>query len=433
MGGFAALTNRFLLDTNVLLHDPLSLEAFPNDEVIIPISVLDELDRAKSRPDELGRNARCVARRLDQLRARGSLNTGVRLASGTLVRVELNHCAEIPAHLSDSSVDNRILRTAAGLKADGGIIVVTKDINLRVKCDACGIPAQDYEKDKLAKTPDALFSGYMTLSVPSSTIDEMYEGGEVSIGAEGFPNQFVRLQAEDAENHSGLGRIMPDGRVRAAHPPRELWDIKPRNIEQKFAMSLLVDPSVELVTLVGKAGSGKTLLAAAAALHHVLDDGSRFQRALLSRPVQPMGRDIGFLPGTVEEKLAPWMSAINDNLELLLASDLRMIDQLKERGVLQVEPLTYIRGRSIPNSFIILDEAQNLTMQEIKTVLTRVGQGSKIVLTGDVEQIDNPYVDFASNGLTHAVERLKKFEFTGHVTLHKCERSRLAGAAAEAL
>ena len=427
------MTNRFLIDTNVLLHDPLSLEAFPNDEVIIPISVLDELDKAKTRPDELGRNARYVARRLDQLRERGSLNQGVKLASGTLVRVELNHCAEIPAHLSESSVDNRILRTAAGLQKDGGIIVVTKDINLRVKCDACGIPAQDYDQDKIAKTPDAVFSGCITLSVPSSTINEMYDEGVVSLNVGGFPNQFVRFQSEENESHSGLGRVTPNGRVKAIHPPHELWGIKPRSAQQKFAMNLLMDPTIELVTLVGRAGSGKTLLAAAAALHHVLNKESPFQRALLSRPVQPMGRDIGFLPGTVEEKLAPWMSAINDNLELLLASDLRMIDQLKESGTLQVEPLTYIRGRSIPNSFIILDEAQNLTIQEIKTVLTRVGEGSKIVLTGDVEQIDNPYVDFASNGLTHAVERLKKFEFTGHVTLHKCERSRLAGAAAEAL
>jgi PhoH-like ATPase len=427
------LAKRFLLDTNVLLHDPLSLEAFPNDEVIIPISVLDELDRAKARPDELGRNARCVARMLDRLRELGSLNSGVRLASGSIVRVELNHRAEIPAHLSDTSVDNRILRTAAGLKEDGGVIVVTKDINLRVKCDACAILAQDYEKDRLAKTPDTLYSGFMTLVVPSASIDEMYDQDSISAPACGFPNQFVHLQSDASESHSGLGRFTADGRIRAAHPLRELWGIRPRNTEQKLAMSLLMDPSVELVTLVGRAGSGKTLLAAAAALQHVLGKESPFQRALLSRPIQPMGRDLGFLPGTVEEKLAPWMSALNDNLELLMKSDLRMIEQLKEQGILQVEPLTYIRGRSIPNSFIILDEVQNMSPQEVKTVITRIGEGSKIVLTGDVEQIDNPYVDFASNGLTHAVERLKEFGFTGHITLHKCERSRLADAAAQAL
>jgi len=199
-----------------------------------------------------------------------------------------------------------------------------------------------------------------------------------------------------------------------------------------MAMDLLTDPSISLVTLVGRAGSGKTLLAAAAALHYVLND-SPFQRALLSRPIQPMGRDIGFLPGTVEEKLAPWMAALNDNLELLLSSDIKMLDEYKSRGVIQVEPLTYIRGRSIPNSFIILDEAQNLTAQEIKTVITRVGEGSKIVLTGDVEQIDNPYIDFASNGLAHAVERLKNHGSTGHVTLRKGERSELATLASELL
>lgn len=426
------MTNRFLLDTNVLLHDPLSPEAFPDAEVIIPISVLDELDHAKTRPDEIGRNARHVTRLLDKLRERGSLSHGVRLESGALIRVELNHRSDIPAPLSAESVDNRILRTAAGLQKDGGIVVVTKDINLRVKCDACGIPVQDYERDKLAKTPEALYSGRFDMDVPSATIDAMYAGETPVCETDGVPNQFVLLKSVDRENHRGIGRLTPDGRLRAVHPPRDLWGIEPRNTEQKLAMALLTDPEIKLVTLVGRAGSGKTLLAAAAALHHVLET-QRFHRALLSRPVQPMGRDIGFLPGTVEEKLAPWMSAINDNLELLLAKDIRMLDQLKDRGQLQVEPLTYIRGRSIPNSFIILDEAQNLTMQEIKTVLTRVGEGSKIVLTGDVEQIDNPYVDFASNGLTHAVERLKKFEFTGHVTLHKCERSRLAEAAAEAL
>lgn len=426
------MTKKFLLDTNVLLHDPLCLEAFPNDEVIIPISVLDELDKAKTRPDELGRNARHVIRMLDRLRECGSLNQGVRLDSGTLIRVELNHRAEIPIPLSDSTVDNRILRTAAGLQQDGGIVVVTKDINLRVKCDACGIPVEDYEKDKLAKTPDALYSGRTDLIVPSEIIDTMYAQGAVAHDIGGVPNQFIFLKSEDRENHSGIGRIMPDGRIRAVHPPHDLWGIEPRNIEQKIAMDLLLDPAVKLVTLVGRAGSGKTLLAAAAALHHIMET-RRCHRALLSRPVQPMGRDIGFLPGTVEEKLAPWMSAINDNLELLLSKDIRMLDQLKEKGALQVEPLTYIRGRSIPNSFIIVDECQNLTTQEVKTILTRVGEGSKIVLTGDVEQIDNPYVDFASNGLTHAVERLKRFEFTGHITLHKCERSRLAEAAAEAL
>ena len=429
------MTKRFLLDTNVLLHDSNCLEVFADNEVIIPIPVLDELDQAKIRPDEKGRSARSIIRRLDELRALGSLNTGVRLPSGSLIRVELNHRAVLPPALSDS-VDNRLIRTAIGLKQEDPsrpVIVVTKDINLRVKCDALGIVAQDYEKDKLAKTPDALYAGFETLAVPSATIDELYSQRVIDIELpEKNPNEFVLLQSMEREGHSGLGRITKEGRLRAINPPNGAWGISPRNLEQKMALSLLLDPSVKLVTLVGRAGSGKTLLAAAAALHQTVET-KVFQRALMSRPVQPMGRDIGFLPGTVEEKLAPWMAALNDSLELLFARDIDMLETYKRQGIIQVEPLTYIRGRSIPNSFMIVDEAQNLTLHEIKTIITRIGEGSKIVLTGDVEQIDNPFVDFASNGLTNAIERLKGYEITGHVTLHKCERSELAELAAEAL
>lgn len=429
------MTKRFLLDTNVLLHDANCLEVFADNEVIIPISVLDELDQAKIRPDEKGRNARSVIRRLDDLRSQGSLNGGVRLPSGSTIRVELNHRAPLPAPLADS-IDNRLIRTAMGLRDDGSglpVILVTKDINLRVKCDALGLTAQDYERDKLAKTPSALYAGFRTIPVPSATIDELYSRRTVGIGLpDAHMNEFVLLQSVEREKHSGIGRVVGRDSLALVTPPMEAWGIKPRNLEQKLALSLLMDPEVKLVTLVGRAGSGKTLLAAAAALHQTVERNT-FQRALLSRPVQPMGRDIGFLPGTVEEKLAPWMAALNDSLELLFAKDIGMLDTYKRQGVIQVEPLTYIRGRSIPNSFMIVDEAQNLTLHEIKTIVTRIGEGSKIVLTGDVEQIDNPFVDFASNGLTNAIERLKDKPITGHVTLHKCERSELAELAAEAL
>jgi PhoH-like ATPase len=311
--------------------------------------------------------------------------------------------------------------------------VVTKDINLRVKCDALGIMAQDYEKDKLAKTPDALYAGFETVNVMSSVIDELYSQKIIDIDvSEKYPNKFILLQSLEREGHSGLGRLTKEGRLRVVNPPNGAWGIIPRNLEQKMALSLLMDPNVKLVTLVGRAGSGKTLLAAAAALHQTVEV-QMFQRALLSRPVQPMGRDIGFLPGTVEEKLAPWMAALNDSLELLFGRETDTLETYKRQGIIQVEPLTYIRGRSIPNSFMIVDEAQNLTLHEIKTIITRIGEGSKIVLTGDVEQIDNPFVDFASNGLTNAIERLKDYGITGHVTLHKCERSELAELAAEAL
>lgn len=432
----ADFLKRFILDTNVLLHDPQALNAFGNNEVVIPISVLDELDRIKAFPDEKGRNARAVIRRLDELRKSGSLNSGVEMPGGSVLRVELNHKTTLPYGLSDS-VDNRILSTAMGLSKDEceKQVVVTKDINLRVKCDAMGLCAEDYDRGKLSTTPSTLYSGVGELMMLSKTVDRLYSEGflnEEETEAEGFPNQFFIVRASDRGGQTALARFMPDGRLRLVRPKASVWGVSPRNAEQRMAVELLMDPSVSLVTLIGRAGSGKTLLAAAAALQHVMDPDANFQRALLSRPIEPMGRDIGFLPGGIEEKLSPWMAALNDNLELLVA-DPHMLDSYKENGIIQVEPLTYIRGRSIPNSFFILDECQNLTPQEVKTVVTRIGEGSKIVLTGDIEQIDNPYIDFASNGLTHAIEMLKKYAMTGHVTLRKGERSELATLAAEVL
>jgi len=424
---------RFLLDTNVLLHDPNCLEVFTDNEVIIPISVLDELDHLKMLPDDNGRSARAVIRKLDGLRAAGSLNKGVSLPSGGSIRVELNH-QDVPPNLLNS-VDNRILRTAIGLRADSEIplILVTKDINLRVKCDAFGIVAQDYEKDKVTKTPSSLYTGFEEILVPSAIIDNLYSKKIIDIDLdEKYPNKFVLLKSVDRENHSGLGRFLSSGQLKIATPPSAVWGITPRNLEQKMALSLLMDSSVKLVTLVGRAGSGKTLLAAAAALHQTVETGN-CQRALLSRPIQPLGRDIGFLPGSALEKLTPWMAALNDSLELLFARDMEMLETYRQKGIIQVEPLTYIRGRSIPNSFMIVDESQNLGLHEIKTIITRMGEGSKIVLTGDVEQVDNPFVDFASNGLAIIVERLKGYGITGHITLNKCERSELAELAATVL
>jgi PhoH-like ATPase len=429
------LTKRFLLDTNVFLHDANCLEVFADNEVIIPISVLDELDQAKLRPDEKGRNARSVIRRLDELRSQGSLNGGVRLPSGSIIRVELNHRAALPPTLTDS-VDNRLIRTALGLQDDGSgmpVILVTKDINLRVKCDALGLTAQDYERDKLAKTPESLYTGFRTLDVSSSIIDDLYAKKVVDIELfDVHINEFVLLQSVDREKHSGIGRIVGQNRLALAATPKDAWGIMPRNLEQKAALTLLMDPEVRLVTLVGRAGSGKTLLAVAAALHQTIEK-RMFQRILLCRPIQPLGRDIGFLPGTVEEKLAPWMAALNDSLEFLFAKDMEMLETYKRQGIIQVEPLTYIRGRSIPNSLMVLDESQNLSPHEIKTIITRLGEGSKIVLTGDIDQVDCADLDFASNGLTYVVEKMKFSHLTGHITLQRGERSELATLASECL
>ena len=424
----------FLLDTNVLLHDPACLKVFGNNEVVIPLSVLDELDNIKIRLDELGRNARAVVRILDDLRKTGSLNKGV-FYDKSLVRVELNHRNHMPNGLDSIKIDNRLISTAIGLKEEGkDVIVVSKDINLRVKCDAVGIATDDYIKDKLAEQPDSIYSGAKNLTVSSTIIDELYSKKSIIMeGLEAHLNEFFILKSDINPSHSAVARFMGNGMLNVCKDNHCPWGISPRNVEQKMALDLLLDPKIKLVTLIGKAGSGKTLLATATAMQLVINEKKNFQRILISRPIQPMGRDIGFLPGTIEEKLQPWMQPIYDNLEFLLGGDHRMIDMYKEEGLIQVEPLTYIRGRSIPKSFIILDEAQNLTAQEIKTIITRLGEDSKIVITGDVEQIDNPYIDFADNGLTHVVERFKEYGISGHITLRKGERSKLATLASEIL
>jgi PhoH-like ATPase len=444
--GGCYILKTFVIDTNVLVHDPACLKVFGNNEVVIPLPVLDELDNMKTRPDECGRNARQVVRLLDELRQHGSLSDGVKCDKST-IKVELNHRSHVPEGLSSEKTDNRIISAAIGLQTDGKeVIVVSKDINLRVKCDAVGLKAKDYEKDKLAVQPEAIYGGSETIVVPSAVIDDLFLTKSVRLDVQAYRNQFFILKSDTKGSQSAIVRHTGNGIMMPLRDSRA-WGVIPRNAEQKMALDLLLDPDIKLVTLIGKAGSGKTLMAAAAGLHGVLGShgvlgnpsaltkGSRgaYQRILISRPIQPMGRDLGYLPGDIDEKLNPWMQPIYDNLELLLGSDHHMLNMYKDEGIIQVEPLTYIRGRSIPNSFIILDEAQNLTAQEIKTVITRLGEGSKIVITGDIEQIDNPYVDFADNGLTHVVERFKDHDIAGHITLKKGERSRLATLASEIL
>jgi PhoH-like ATPase len=423
----------FVTDTNVLLHDPACLNAFMNHELVIPLPVLDELDAAKARPDSVGRNARAVVRKLDELRKLGSLSEGVQY-NDTIVRVELNHCDHAPKGLEIEKKDNRIISVALGLKKeDKQVVVISKDINLRVKCDVLGIDAEDYETDKMAEEPTLVYGGTKEVIVSSAVIDQLYDEECKGLpGFTGYPNQFLLLKSNEKENHVGLGRLV-DGLLKPVKPPKHMSGIIPRNLEQRMAVDLLLDPKIKLVTLVGKAGCGKTLLAAAAALQSVLADCRTYHRMLIARPIQPMGKDLGYLPGDIEEKLDPWMQPLYDNLELIMGGDRHMLNMYKEQGIIQVEPLTYIRGRSIPKSFIILDEAQNLSPNEIKTIITRVGDNTKIVVTGDIEQIDNPYVDFADNGLTHVVERFKDHSIAGHITLRKGERSILAALAAKIL
>ena len=425
----------FLLDTNVLLHDPNCLKVFEDNEIIIPLAVLDELDNHKTRLGETARNAREVIRILDSLRAQGSLSKGVKYGN-TTVRVELNHSGFTPEGLDKSMPDNRIISVALGFVKEGKtVIVVSKDINLRVKCDALGIKCEDYTTDKLMQQPDKIFSGVDTIMVDSEVINGLYANGEVELENSYFPNQFVILKSITNPSHSAVVRCVSGKKCKVFNSfKKDVYGIRPRNTEQEMALSLLLDPNIKLVTLIGKAGSGKTLLSLAAAMNLVVNDArSNFSRILVSRPIQPMGKEIGHLPGSLSEKLDPWMQPIYDNLELLVNGEKYIIDDFKEEGVIQVEALTYIRGRSIPNSFFIVDEVQNTNLTEIKTIITRMGEGSKIILTGDVEQIDNPYVDFADNGLTHIVERFKEHDIAGHITLRQGERSALASLAADIL
>jgi PhoH-like ATPase len=434
----------FVLDTNVLLYDPQAIFKFQDNCLIIPMTVIEEIDRFKKDMNETGRNARQFSRIVDGLREKGSLSAGVTLDNGGCLRVEMyeeSAMKGLPHELREERGDNRILAVAIKLKNAGtSVIFVTKDTNLRIKADTLGLVAQDYESDKV-EIQD-LYTGFVEVASDAATIDRFYGQGW-SEPLEGLlPNQYVVLRDAANPTHNAicrhdvkLGRLTQLVKI----PAREgIWGITPRNKEQSFALDALLDDSIKLVTLVGKAGTGKTLLAIAAGLQKTAEENV-YNRLLVSRPVFPMGKDIGFLPGDIEEKLAPWMQPIFDNVELLLAGHegekrhSKGYRELMNMGILEIEALTYIRGRSIPNQYLIVDEAQNLTPHEIKTIITRAGEGTKVVLTGDPFQIDNPYVDASSNGLTYVVERFKEQQISGHIFMTKGERSELAELAANLL
>jgi PhoH-like ATPase len=434
----------FVLDTNVLLHDPQAIFAFQDNDVVIPIVVIEELDKFKKGVDEIGRNARMVSRILDEHRLKGKLSQGVQLKGGGCLRVELNHQSpqHLPNELIATKADNRILATALNLKHDDlPVILVTKDTNLRIKADALGLHAEDYESDTV--TIDELYAGERELDVEPGTIDEFYTKGEMPAPEpRPYPNEFLLLKNSANPSQTALARYsrQRNALVPIAGVKHGVWGINARNKQQQFALELLLNDDIRLVTLVGKAGTGKTLLALAAGLEKTIE-ARAFQRLVVSRPVFPLGRDIGFLPGDIEEKLKPWMQPIRDNLDFLMGASIvagrakgkKDLQSLFDLGMIEVEPLTYIRGRSMPNQYLIVDEAQNLTPHEIKTIITRAGEGTKVVLTGDPYQIDNPYIDSSSNGLTYVAERFKEEPIAGHITLVKGERSDLAELAATLL
>lgn len=437
----------YVLDTNVVLHDPRAIYKFEDNEIVIPIFVIEEVDQFKKELSELGRNARQFTRLLDELRARNgaSLQDGVHLESGGRLRVALPTEPRGWRRLDHGAMDHAILQTALEIREAGPhtpVVFVTMDVNLRIRADALGLRAETYEGGRV--DIDELFSGSVSISVASTTVDSLgrretvdaTDLGEVEL----FPNAGIVLIDRAQTRHTAIGRYdAKAGVVRPLRFGREgCWGLRPRNLEQTFALDLLLDPTIALVSLVGKAGTGKTLLAVAAGLQSVVDERA-YARLLVSRPIFPLGRDVGYLPGTIEEKLNPWMQPIFDNLEYIFTTGRRRSQEhsdyleLLDAGILQVEPLTYIRGRSLPNQFLIVDEAQNLTPHEIKTVITRCGASTKIVLTGDAYQIDNPYIDAASNGLTIAAQRFQGETIAGHVTLTRGERSELAERATELL
>jgi PhoH-like ATPase len=430
----------YVLDTNVLLHDARALYSFADNSVIIPIYVLEEIDTFKKDQSELGRNARQIARELDQFRSEGGLSHPQKMQNGGTVRVALPKSAPKNPSSDSRTMDQRIIDIAIEVREEDKSIptvLVTKDVNLRIRGDALGLQTIDFEPEAISV--EELYPGNREINVPAGTIDKFYADGTVVLDVPGVhANEYLTLKDEAGKSaltkwDKNVGKAVPVKKLREG-----VWGIKPRNKEQHFALDLLLNDDVKLITLVGKAGTGKTLLAIAAGLQKVTEE-QVFSKLLVSRPIFPLGRDIGYLPGTIEEKLNPWMQPIYDNLELLLGlnksdkKDGRSYAELVDLGFVEIEPLTYIRGRSLPNVFMIVDEAQNLTPHEVKTIVTRAGEGTKIILTGDPYQIDHPYLDSSNNGLTTVAERFKNEQIAGHVILTKGERSPLAELATQIL
>jgi PhoH-like ATPase len=454
------MTKTYVLDTNVLLSDPDSIHSFEDNDLLIPILVLEELDNHKTRNDDVGRNARQVSRMLDSMRAESSFHDGVKTREGGTIRIvssDADPLSALPKELlKSSSLDNMIIGFMLAQK-NKNLVLVSKDINIRVKCDALGLKCQDYLNMRVSSDIDELYRGVKVVHTKKDIVDNFYKNGKVekneATDDQVFPNQIVILKTVDDKGNtikSAMSRYHEDGSLKSLAKIESVFGLRPRNKEQIFSLDLLMDENIKLLSMVGKAGCGKTLLAIAAGLEQLNSIGaqSKYQKLIVSRPVQPVGKDIGYLPGTLEEKMEPWIAPVKDNLDFLLgingkksgrkSKDILMssdpyLELMQQRGLVEIEAISFIRGRSIPNAFIIIDEAQNLSMHELKTIVTRVGEGTKIVLTGDIEQIDNVDVDAYTNGLTYAIEKFKEHSIAAHVTLLKGERSPLATLASKIL
>lgn len=427
----------FILDTNVLLHDPSALMQFSRHHVVIPVAVLEELDTMKRLPSDLGRNARETIRLLDSLKeiGRGDLHVGVKLENGATVRIQLEVISNSRYPLNLSVNDNRIILTAYLLQEQGEkVVFVSKDFAARVKAEALGISAEDYKN--LRYSYEAIYKGINKFTLSKNEIDHFYKDGKITLpNLAARPNEYFVMTSP--ENSSAVGKYDSYNKtIDALLKQPNIWGIKPRNVEQRCAMDLLLRDEIKLVTLMGPAGTGKTLLALACGLRKVFDEGA-YSRILVSRPIVPLGRDIGYLPGTKEEKLFHWMQPIYDNLEFLCASTggetQETLKWVMDSRRIEMEAMTYIRGRSLPKCYLIIDEAQNLTPHEIKTIISRAGEGTKVIFAGDPTQIDNPYLDKDSNGLTFIVGKFLDQKIYGHIFLDKTERSELAALATELL
>ena len=429
--------NSYIIDTNVFLHDPHVMGAFKDSEIVILLPVLEELDDLKRHTDERGKNARNLMRTLDALKSQGGdIQKGIVDDNGNTVRVQSvaqsMERGEFPLALE--RMDRKLTMVHQIAKKNPEAVFVSKDFVMRIKAEAIGLKSQDYENLKVSY--NKLYKGYRKLDVEKAQIDMFFKDGTLAMNIENLrPNEFCIMTS--AEKSSAVGRYNKE--KKRLEPllkvSQDIWGILPLNIEQKCALDLLLRDDVKLVTLVGPAGTGKTLLTIAAALRKVFDEGL-YSRILISRPIVPLGKDIGYLPGTKEEKLIHWMQPIYDNLEYLCSSttgegNSETQSYIMESGKIEMEAVTYIRGRSLPKMYIIIDEAQNLTPHEVKTIISRAGQGTKVVLTGDPTQIDNPYLDKDSNALTYTVGKFADHSLFGHMFLEKTERSALAALAAE--
>ncbi len=437
----------FVLDTNVLIHNPNSIYSFSDNTVVIPITVIEELDSLKSISDKKGMHARAVLREIDNLVRKGALSKGANIKSGGTLQILYNNPETQIKDLNLEVNDNKILMTALELQKKGKtVFFISKDLNARIKAEALGIKARDYEKEKVEY--GSLYKGWKEILLKSDEINSFYKENHYTLNNHHFiENEYALIKAENGGTSTALAKYdSQNNQLIRFNDQIHIFGVKALNMEQRFAMDLLLNDQIKLVTLVGPAGTGKTLLAIACGLFKTIAPTPTFDKMLVARPIIPMGKDIGYLPGSKDQKLSYWMRPIFDNLEYILKNEKLgnitsevlktpkdRIDYLLKNDLIEIEALTYIRGRSIPQQFIIVDEAQNLTPHEIKTIISRAGKDTKIVLTGDPEQIDNAYLDANSNGLSYTVERLKNNKLVGHVYLSKGERSELANIAMEKL